>query len=173
MGYCEHVTTTQQKAATCKTYARKVNTFWQSMYGRTLWTEYMFSELKDYLDGLSKIKHFVTKFRDGLRAPDVCVINKTLKRWNGLPIGAASNHFRSSTMPPPPRWNNALITTFCALFEFVYGEKFRTGEALTPQAAEFDPTIRLTRASYTVTQAAGHLPPNTGSHCVTENKLII
>ena len=81
-----------------------------------LWPTYMIDELGDYMDGLTKLKRFISKFRDGLRAGDVCVLTNTLKRWHGLPVGSGTRHFKK-TSAKQVVWDEALITTFCALFE--------------------------------------------------------
>ena len=137
--FCSKVTATHKTAATCKKYASQVANHWYRAYRVQLWTEAMFRDMKPYMQGLFKIKAYVAEKRLGLSAPDVLVIDNTLKSWSaaGRPITARGDRWR---------WGGHFTLAVSGSHKFAYGAAMRYGEATLPNGKVWDPVDHLSQA---------------------------
>ena len=141
--FCTKVTKTHKTAATCLKYASQVANHWYRAYRVPLWTATMFKDMKPYMSGLFKIKAFVADKRMGLSAPDVLVIDNTLKTWSSLGL-------RITARGDTSRWGGHFTTTVSASHKFAYGAAMRYGEATLPNGKVWDPVDHLARADITI-----------------------
>jgi len=87
----------------------------------------MMTELQPYLDGLFKIKMFVSQKREGLNAADTMVLCQTIITWikAGLPINKRG---------PRRKWGRHFAAAVIVSYQFANGEVFRYGEGTPPQS---------------------------------------
>ena len=148
--YCAMVTVTQDRADTCKTYAKQVQAFFRKTYKCDLWTKPMLAELHPLVKGLTRLKNYVARWREGISGGDMVVIKETILRWarQGLRVQPGR----------PEVWDARLAASVIGSFEFAYGETFRYGEATCPDGEVFDPILRLSREHAKIHAGASDQP---------------
>ena len=149
--YCAKVTITQDRGDTCRAYAAQVQSFLRDTFSLSLWPKDIMASLGPVVRGLTRMKDYVARWREGLSGSDLMVLKLTLMQWcrQGLKVQANEHH----------TWDERLVDSVMASFEFAYGETFRYGEATTPEGDDFNMVNRLTRKSVKV-KASGNDSPD-------------
>lgn len=115
-----------------------------------MWPKEILDESKALVHGLSRMKQYVARWREGFSGRDMLVLKSTLLRWCRIGRRVQSNE--------PHIWDERLTQSFLAAIEFAHGETFRFGEATTPDGDAFDPVTRLSRDSVSVSRSGNANP---------------
>ena len=149
--YCSRVTKTQKTANTCAVYAGKVANTWHQAFGVELWPTAMSTELKPYIDGLFKIKMFVSVKREGINAADTLILCQTITAW-------ARQRRRIRPRGPAHYWGGHFAATNIGLYQFANGCVFRYGEANCPAGKEFDVAYGITQGDVSIVKGVQGKP---------------
>lgn len=148
--YLADTTSTQERADTCLTYARRANTAWLHQYKTPLWSQDMLEAAKPLVKGLAKLKDFHKRYKEGLTAADITVLLATLDKWR-------RQGRRVSRQVRWGHWDDRLAANVSGAIQFCYANVFRFGDANCAAGEEWDPMERLTRASVSYsTSVPGH-----------------